>query len=45
LNTIGDAATGRRIVALLEERGWVRRLPAGTTLDDAARRDTWVLAP
>ena len=43
LNAIGDAATARRIVEVLEEHGWVRRLPAGTELDGCGRRDAWGL--
>ncbi|SUS06241.1 conserved hypothetical protein [uncultured Defluviicoccus sp.] len=45
LNAIGDAATARRIVAVLEEHGWVRRLPAGQTVDGAKREDAWELIP
>ena len=45
LNAIGDAATARRIVTTLEDHGWVRRLPAGTELDGAPRRDAWQLVP
>jgi hypothetical protein len=45
LNAIGDAATARQIVGILEEHGWVRRLPAGITLDDKPRREAWELLP
>jgi hypothetical protein len=45
LNAIGDASAARRIVAVLEEHGWVRRLPPGKILDDAARREAWELVP
>lgn len=45
LNAIGDAATARRIVALLEDHGWVCRLQPGAKLDGAPRRDAWELAP
>lgn len=45
LNAISDAATARRVVAILEEHGWIERLPAGTTLDGAPRRDAWTLVP
>jgi len=45
LNALGDAATARRIVGILEEHGRVRRLPAGTALEGAARRDAWELVP
>ena len=40
---VRDAAIARRIVAILEEHGWVRRLEAGTQLDGAPRRDAWEL--
>lgn len=45
LNAIGDAATARKLVTVLEEHGWVRRLLAGTTIDGAPRRDAWELVP
>jgi hypothetical protein len=45
LNALGDAATARRIVSILDEHGWVERLPAGTELDGAPRRDVWELVP
>jgi len=44
-SALRDAATARRIVTVLEEHGWVRRLPAGTSLDGAPRRDAWELVP
>jgi hypothetical protein len=40
-----DAATARRIVGILEEHGFVLRLPAGTVLEGTARRDAWELVP
>jgi len=40
-----DAAIARRTVAVLDEHGWVRRLPAGTVLDGSPRRDAWELVP
>jgi hypothetical protein len=43
LNAISDAATARRIVAILEEHGQVRRLPSGTVLDGVPRKDAWEL--
>ncbi len=36
---VRDGATARRIVAILEDHGWLRRLPAGTMLDGSPRRD------
>lgn len=41
LNAISDAATARRIVGILEDHGWVDRLPAGTVLDDKPRQEAW----
>jgi hypothetical protein len=45
LNALGDAATARRIVAILEDHGWILPLPVGTEIDGAPRRDAWTLAP
>ena len=42
-NAIRDAATAQRLVAVLEDHGWVRRQKAGTEVDGARRRDAWVL--
>jgi hypothetical protein len=42
---VREATTARRIVGVLEEHGWVRRLPAGTTLEEAPRREAWELVP
>ncbi|MBB5374325.1 YfjI family protein [Acidocella aromatica] len=44
-NQLRDAATAKRIIAILEESGWVTRLPPKTMLDGAPRRDAWELAP
>ncbi|MDX5930508.1 YfjI family protein [Acidiphilium acidophilum] len=44
-NAIREAATAKRIVEILEERGWIERLPAGTQIDGATRRDAWELTP
>ena len=45
LNAISDAATARRIVAILEDHGWVNRLPMGVELDGVPRKDAWELVP
>jgi hypothetical protein len=45
LNAISDAATARRIVGILEDHGWVERLPAGTELDGKPRLEAWELVP
>lgn len=43
LNAIRDAQTARRMVGILEDHGWVVRLPVGTELDGAARQEAWEL--
>jgi hypothetical protein len=40
-----DAATARRIVAILEDHGWIVRLPENTEVDGIARREVWELLP
>jgi hypothetical protein len=40
---ISTAATAIRIITLLEEHNWLRRLKPGTVLDGRGRRDAWVL--
>ena len=45
LNAIGNAATARRIVTVLEDHGWVLKLPANTVLEGSPRREAWVLVP
>jgi Protein of unknown function (DUF3987) len=40
-----EAAIARRIVGILEEHGWVRRLSPGTEVGGSARRDAWELVP
>ncbi len=45
LNAVRDAATARRIVGILEEHGWVDKLPTGTVLEGTARNDAWELVP
>jgi hypothetical protein len=44
-NALGDAATARRIVGILEDHGWVRRLDVGTVVEGAERREAWELTP
>jgi hypothetical protein len=45
LNAISDAATARRIVSILEDHGWITRLPANTVLDGTPRKEAWELVP
>jgi hypothetical protein len=42
--SLRSAADAKRAVAILEEHGWLRRLPGGTVLDGKARADAWTLA-
>jgi hypothetical protein len=42
-NPLRDAATAKRIVAILEDHGWLKRLSPGTILDGSPRRDSWEL--
>lgn len=44
-NPLRDAATARRVVAILEEHGWVERLSPGAELDGRPRREAWRLVP
>lgn len=43
LNALGAADDARRIIAILEDHGWLRRLPERVVLDGRARREAWVL--
>lgn len=40
-----DAEAAKKTVTVLEESGWIVRLPAETMLDGKARRDAWALVP
>ncbi len=43
LNAVRDAQTARRLVGILEDHGWVVRLPVGTKMDGVARQEVWEL--
>ena len=45
LNAIRDASVARRIVGILEEHGWVGRLPPDTEIEGKKRKDAWDLVP
>lgn len=45
LNSIDSAEKARRTVAVLEDHGHVRRLPAGIEIDGAPRREAWEVVP
>ncbi|MBL6079698.1 DUF3987 domain-containing protein [Belnapia sp. T18] len=44
-SAVRDNGTARRIIGILEDHNLVRRLPAGTELDGAPRRDAWEMLP
>jgi hypothetical protein len=41
LNAIGDQATARRLVAILEEHDWLVKIPTGAVVAGQRRRDAW----
>ena len=42
---VRDAKTARKSVEILKEHGWVERLPAGTEIEGAPRKEAWRLTP
>jgi hypothetical protein len=42
-NAIREATTARRIVGILEDHGWIKRLDPKTILDGSPRREAWEL--
>jgi hypothetical protein len=44
-NAIRDKATAHRIVGILENHGWIRRIPGGAEIDGAHRKDAWEVHP
>jgi len=41
LNAIGDKASAQRLVAILEDHGWLVRIPQGAVVAGQRRRDAW----
>jgi uncharacterized protein DUF3987 len=41
LNAIGDQRTSRKLVAILEEHGWLVKIPEGATVAGQRRREVW----
>jgi Protein of unknown function (DUF3987) len=41
LNPIGDKATAAKLVAILEDHGWLVRIPEGAVVSGLRRRDAW----
>ena len=44
-NSIRDKETARRIVGILENHGWIRRIKDGAEIDGAHRREAWEVHP
>jgi hypothetical protein len=40
-SAIRDATTARKLVAILEEHGWLRRIPQGAVVAGQQRREAW----
>ena len=43
LNAIGDQATARKLVTLLEGHGWLVKIPQGAIVDRQRRREAWLI--
>jgi hypothetical protein len=41
LNAIGDKATAAKLVNILEDHGWLVRIPEGAVIAGQRRRDAW----
>jgi len=41
LNAIGDKATAAKLIAILEDHGWLVRIPEGAVVSGQRRRDAW----
>ena len=41
LNAIGDKATAAKLIAILEDHGWLVRIPEGAVVSGLRRRDAW----
>ena len=42
---VRDKATAKRLMEVLEQHGWVRRVPGGAEINGARRRDVWEVRP
>jgi hypothetical protein len=45
LNAFGDKATAAKLVAILEDHGWLVRIPEGAVVSGLRRRDAWRVVP
>ncbi len=43
LNAIGDQATARKLVAILEDHGWLEKVRGGAVVAGKRRRDAWLI--
>jgi hypothetical protein len=43
LNAIGDKKTAARTIGILEDHGWLERVPGGAVVAGMARRDVWAI--
>jgi hypothetical protein len=43
LNAIGDKATAAKLVTILEDHGWLVRIPEGAVVSGVRRRDAWCI--
>ena len=43
LNAVGDAATARRLIEILEDHGWVNRDDNGAEIKGVRRQTVWRL--
>jgi hypothetical protein len=41
LNAIGDQATARKLVGIIEEHGWLAKIPQGAVVFGQRRREAW----
>jgi Protein of unknown function (DUF3987) len=42
-NAIRDQSTAKKLVRILEEHGWLFRLPEGASIDARRRREAWII--
>jgi hypothetical protein len=45
LNAIGDKATATKLVLILEDHGWLTKIPQGAVVAGQRRRDAWRIIP
>jgi hypothetical protein len=43
LNAIGDKKTAARTISILEDHGWLERVPGGGMVVGVARREVWAI--